>query len=250
MKKRKEKGKGFTLVEIVTVAAIVAILAAYATPKLFGIVEDAERTQVTMEVKNLEAELNHFLLQNKVMPSLAAMEENKLYFDSTTMLNIPTWPSDFPAQFPCTQEFADATLNAWTTMLVDNYQSDLATFIAQGRPQALIDDTQYWLDFFSNSSGFQASASTDAGPGYEGLCVVRHYYNHWFEWGYFEEVQSVAGAAKKYQIARDNSGICLTEKGIKKKLKVITLKVDGSPTTAKEDVIGEVGEVVEDNVNC
>lgn len=58
MEKRSRKiarRNGFTAIETVVSVVVLAILAAYATPKLFGLKEQADATEETLKIKDIEA---------------------------------------------------------------------------------------------------------------------------------------------------------------------------------------------------
>lgn len=55
-KKRHTSGsRGFTALEVVVTVVVLAILAAYATPKLFGLKDRAKETEETMKIQDLES---------------------------------------------------------------------------------------------------------------------------------------------------------------------------------------------------
>ena len=67
MKKRNERG--FTLIELMIVIVILAILATIAVPKFMGREEQAKRTATIVQIKNFEAGLKLFKLDNGFYPS-------------------------------------------------------------------------------------------------------------------------------------------------------------------------------------
>jgi general secretion pathway protein G len=61
--------KGFTLLEIIVVVAIIAILAAYIAPKVAGRVDDARISKAKSDIRVLESSLELYKLDNSVYPS-------------------------------------------------------------------------------------------------------------------------------------------------------------------------------------
>lgn len=54
-KRRREKSGGFTAVETVVAVVVLSILSAYAIPKLFGLKDQADATEETLKIKDIEA---------------------------------------------------------------------------------------------------------------------------------------------------------------------------------------------------
>ncbi len=61
--------RGFTLLEIIVVVAIIAILAAYIAPKVAGRVDDARVSKAKSDIRVLESSLELYKLDNFVYPS-------------------------------------------------------------------------------------------------------------------------------------------------------------------------------------
>ena len=61
--------KGFTLLEIIVVVAIIAILAAYIAPKVTGRVDDARISKAKSDIRVLESSLELYKLDNFIYPS-------------------------------------------------------------------------------------------------------------------------------------------------------------------------------------
>ena len=61
--------KGFTLLEIIVVVAIIAILAAYIAPKITGRVDDARISKAKSDIRVLESSLELYKLDNFTYPS-------------------------------------------------------------------------------------------------------------------------------------------------------------------------------------
>jgi len=66
---RQFKQKGFTLLEIIVVVAIIAILAAYIAPKVAGRVDDARISKAKSDIRVLESSLELYKLDNFSYPS-------------------------------------------------------------------------------------------------------------------------------------------------------------------------------------
>lgn len=66
---RQTKQKGFTLLEIIVVVAIIAILAAYIAPKVAGRVDDARISKAKSDIRVLESSLELYKLDNFNYPS-------------------------------------------------------------------------------------------------------------------------------------------------------------------------------------
>lgn len=60
---------GFTLIEIMVVIIILGLLAGLVIPKLIGRTEEAKRTQVKLQIRNIEQALKLFKLDNGFYPS-------------------------------------------------------------------------------------------------------------------------------------------------------------------------------------
>jgi len=63
------KQKGFTLLEIIVVVAIIAILAAYIAPKVAGRVDDARISKAKSDIRVLESSLELYKLDNFTYPT-------------------------------------------------------------------------------------------------------------------------------------------------------------------------------------
>lgn len=60
---RIARRNGFTAIETVVTVVVLAILAAYATPKLFGLKEQADATEETLKIKDIEARHSQEMLK-------------------------------------------------------------------------------------------------------------------------------------------------------------------------------------------
>lgn len=67
--KKLQSNRGFTLLEIIVVVAIIAILAAYIAPKVAGRVDDARISKAKSDIRVLESSLELYKLDNFVYPS-------------------------------------------------------------------------------------------------------------------------------------------------------------------------------------
>jgi len=61
--------RGFTLLEIIVVVAIIAILASYIAPKIAGRVDDARISKAKSDIRVLESSLELYKLDNFLYPS-------------------------------------------------------------------------------------------------------------------------------------------------------------------------------------
>ena len=60
---------GFTLIELMVVIVILGLLAAIVAPRIVGRTDDARRTSVEIEIRNIEGALHLFKLDNGFYPS-------------------------------------------------------------------------------------------------------------------------------------------------------------------------------------
>jgi len=79
MNQQPMNNRGFTLIEIMVVIAILALLAALVAPKIMGRSDDAKIADAKVQIKNMETALKLYKLDNGVYPSteqgLAALVE-------------------------------------------------------------------------------------------------------------------------------------------------------------------------------
>lgn len=61
--------RGFTFVEIMVVVMILGLLAALVVPRIMGRTDEAKRTSAKVQIRNLEAALQLYKLDNGVYPS-------------------------------------------------------------------------------------------------------------------------------------------------------------------------------------
>ena len=60
----KNKNKGFTLIELIVVMAIIAILVLLATPKLMGHTQKARKTHIIHDIKVAEDKIAEYLVKH------------------------------------------------------------------------------------------------------------------------------------------------------------------------------------------
>ena len=76
---KRMNNRGFTLIEIMVVIAILALLAALVAPKIIGRSDDAKVTDTKVQIRNLETALKLYKLDSGAFPSteqgLAALVE-------------------------------------------------------------------------------------------------------------------------------------------------------------------------------
>lgn len=65
----KKLEAGFTLIELMVVIVILGLLAGIIVPRLIGRTEEAKRTKAAVQIRNLEAALDLFRLDNGFYPS-------------------------------------------------------------------------------------------------------------------------------------------------------------------------------------
>jgi type IV pilus assembly protein PilA len=73
LKKTGQKIKGFTLVELIVVIAIIGILAAILLPKYFGFTDNAREAAVISEAKSIRSMAETFYANNDTWPTVSAL---------------------------------------------------------------------------------------------------------------------------------------------------------------------------------
>ena len=69
MRSRIRNSRGFTLIELVVVIAILALLAALVAPKIIGRSDDAKIADAKVQIRNIEGALQLYKLDNGVYPT-------------------------------------------------------------------------------------------------------------------------------------------------------------------------------------
>ena len=109
--KKYYSARGFTLLEIIVVVAIIAILAAYIAPKVAGRVDDARISKAKHDIRTLESSLELYKLDNFVYPSNEQGLESLVNKPSGDLknwrdggyikkLNKDPWGNDYQYTFP------------------------------------------------------------------------------------------------------------------------------------------------------
>jgi general secretion pathway protein G len=124
MKMLQKYNKGFTLIEIMVVVAVIALLGAMIGPTLFNKLQQAEATRVAQDIRAIESALKFYRLDNFSYPTqgqgLAALINapsgaedrwNGAYLESMPM---DPWGQVYLYSFPSTQgrDFDVFTLGA------------------------------------------------------------------------------------------------------------------------------------------
>ena len=66
---RRQRERGFTLIEIIVVVFILSLLAAIITPRIIGRTDDARIAEAKVQIKNFETALKLFKLDNGFFPT-------------------------------------------------------------------------------------------------------------------------------------------------------------------------------------
>jgi general secretion pathway protein G len=69
MKEKYSDNRGFTLMEMVIVMAILALLAALVVPKIIGRSDDAKIADAKVQIRNIESALKLYKLDNGIYPA-------------------------------------------------------------------------------------------------------------------------------------------------------------------------------------
>lgn len=95
--------RGFTLIEIIGVMAVIAIIAAMATPRIFDAIEDAKITSLLQQVKTLKGSIAEYYSDTgtwpRHTPSHANNGRHNLMLNEDTAGNaIPGWDGPYLEQ--------------------------------------------------------------------------------------------------------------------------------------------------------
>jgi len=77
-RRRKKDQRGFTLIELLVVLAILAILAIIAIPRVLSALREANKTQVEVEVEQIQRAMDRYYLENNEFPQDAVDGTNPL----------------------------------------------------------------------------------------------------------------------------------------------------------------------------
>lgn len=111
-KKRNERERGFTLIELIAVVVILAVLATLLAPRIFQGTKRAQRNLAQIQIKKIEGALGLFQLDNGRFPTteegLKALIENPGVqnwngpYGSITRADLKDpWGRDYMYRYPC-----------------------------------------------------------------------------------------------------------------------------------------------------
>lgn len=87
--KLKQKQKGFTLVELIVVIAIIGILAGVMLPRFFGFTDDARDAAILTEAKSIRSVADVYYAQHDKWPDVAEGDTKFTVGDASTSPKFP-----------------------------------------------------------------------------------------------------------------------------------------------------------------
>lgn len=103
---RRQKEKGFTLIEIMVVVVVIALLGAMIGPTLFNKVRQAEETRVAQDIRAIDSALKFYRLDNYRYPSqsegldaLMTAPESADNWDGPYLEDVPVDPWGTPYRY-------------------------------------------------------------------------------------------------------------------------------------------------------
>jgi len=278
-KNKKENGmkkkNGYALVEITVVVIVVAILAAYAVPKMGNILLKAERAAAELEADAIKMKFYQIFLKKKSEPTVAQLlgEENgysNIPATSANSLLENNWnlPDYMPIpgvqdKHSCDQSVAN-TVHLFVVSYFKSIQPDYPDVLTNPRAMIFRDVPQPSTGWWHSPSGDMLDDCTIVmdieRPGDEEWKLMNDIYmtgdkipdGHMIQFKISapsEDTDTPEGSYAPFvkMRASDNSGICVSPGW-----KYPTFKdVEGTqPTTSENDVVKGLSYVVEDLVNC